>query len=329
MSQSTFLRVNRRTPCVICGATRWCGISDDGSAAICMHVAKGAIKETRNGGYLHILQDREFTPQQRVSFQDKPISSIAPIDRRNAIYQALLSLLPLSRSHANELERRGRSDEAIAHGMYATLPQTSSAIYKTCAALVEQFGPLSGIPGLYPDHEGQWRMPPCNPGFLIPARDARGRIQACQIRFDNVRSGARYIWFSSNPDKYKGGTSAPAAIHFARPWRITATCEAIITEGPLKADIISEIIDLGVIALPSVSSFQSDLGEHLKALFPTLRSVAIAFDSDWHTKAEVERAMLRLARIIQHASFDWDVWDWSGAKGLDDLLMMQGGIHAA
>jgi hypothetical protein len=329
LSHASLRRVTRRNPCPICEKTDWCGLAGDETIAICMRIADGAVKETRNGGYLHILQEREFKPERVRAIQPKHSPCMASIDRRNAVYQAWLESLPLSSAHADNLGERGLSDIAIARGLYATIPQTSAAIYKSCAALVERFGPLQGVPGFYPDHEGKWRIPPYASGFLIPVRDAQGRIQSCQIRFDSNKGGARHIWLSSNPEKHSGGTSAQAAIHIARPWRIVATGESLITEGPLKADIISERLDVGVIALPGVSSFQSDFGQRLEALFPARRSVAIAFDSDWHHKPEVERAMLRLARVLNDAGFVWDVWDWSDAKGLDDLLAQEGGVYAA
>lgn len=328
MNSSTFTRVTRSTPCPICEAKGWCGIAEDQTAAICMRIADGAVKETRNGGYLHILQEREFKPQRTRPVSSKLISTLAHIERRHAVYEEWLGSLSLSRTHANDLERRGLSDEAIARNLYATIPQSLSAIIRNCAALVAQCGPLNGVPGFYPDYEKEWRIPPYSPGIFIPSRDVQGRIQACQVRFDGDRRATRYIWFSSNPEKCAGGTSAPAAIHFARPWRVVSTSEAIITEGPLKADIISERLDACVIALPGVSSFQSDLGVRLKALLPSLQSVAIAFDADWHTKHEVEGAMLRLARVLDDAGLDWDVWDWANAKGLDDFLTQEGGVYA-
>ena len=50
-------RVNKRNPCPICGRPDWCGISPDGSKCICMRVSDGSVKQTENGGFLHILHD--------------------------------------------------------------------------------------------------------------------------------------------------------------------------------------------------------------------------------------------------------------------------------
>src|SRR5262249_59337763 len=54
------VRVKRGRPCPICDKTDWCSVSEDGTKAICMRVP--SERETRNGGYLHILEeDRKST----------------------------------------------------------------------------------------------------------------------------------------------------------------------------------------------------------------------------------------------------------------------------
>jgi hypothetical protein len=40
-------------PCPICERVDWCSVSADGALVICMRVRDGAIKPTRNGGWLH------------------------------------------------------------------------------------------------------------------------------------------------------------------------------------------------------------------------------------------------------------------------------------
>lgn len=48
-------RVTKAEPCPICGKPDWCGIADDGTAAICMR--RDSDKPTDNGGHLHKLTD--------------------------------------------------------------------------------------------------------------------------------------------------------------------------------------------------------------------------------------------------------------------------------
>lgn len=52
-----FARVNKKTPCKICGKFDWCLRTRDGAVAICMRVADGSVKRIHCGaagdGYLH------------------------------------------------------------------------------------------------------------------------------------------------------------------------------------------------------------------------------------------------------------------------------------
>lgn len=50
-----WIRVTHRRKCPICDHPDWCGISDDESVVCCMRVESD--KQTRNGGWLHRLQD--------------------------------------------------------------------------------------------------------------------------------------------------------------------------------------------------------------------------------------------------------------------------------
>ena len=49
------IRVTKAEPCPICGKRDWCGLSADGAVCICMRAEQGAVKVTRNGGFLHVL----------------------------------------------------------------------------------------------------------------------------------------------------------------------------------------------------------------------------------------------------------------------------------
>lgn len=59
-------RVSRSAPCPICGRSSWCGVTTDGSAAICMRIADGAAHQVDLGhgvGHIHQLEhDRAQQP---------------------------------------------------------------------------------------------------------------------------------------------------------------------------------------------------------------------------------------------------------------------------
>src|SRR5215471_21641913 len=118
---TSLVRVRRGNPCPVCNKATWCSMTDDGAMVICMRVAAGSIRESKNGGYIHILEEREFQPVYQIYRKPEP-TPVAPIERRDAVYNALLDLLPLAQRHAEDLARRGLSDLTIARNGYASLP---------------------------------------------------------------------------------------------------------------------------------------------------------------------------------------------------------------
>ena len=307
-------RATYRTPCPICDHRRWCGISQDGAIVICMRRSDGAVSEAKNGGWVHRLKDTQpaFAPIRT----PVPQPSIASIERRDIAYSALLDRLPLSLRHSDDLSERGLADTEVARHRYATAPNARTARIVS-AELAERFD-LSNVPGFFCSGD-EWRLnlSDWHAGILIPVRDVEQRIQALQIRRDN--GDPRYVWFSSA--NKLGGASSGSPIHFARPWRVRSQCECVVTEGPLKADIVAQQLDVCVAAVAGVGSFGENFGHWLRQQLPDLNAALIAFDSDWKTKPEVERAMVRLARSLQAAGLGWDAATWDARfKGLDDYL---------
>ena len=52
-TEKQWIRVNRRRPCPICGATKWCLIARNGSAVICPRTPQGACCDLGAAGFLH------------------------------------------------------------------------------------------------------------------------------------------------------------------------------------------------------------------------------------------------------------------------------------
>lgn len=321
-SRSKLLRVKRTSPCSICGKPDWCGVSEDGTFGICMRVPAGAVSEAKNGGYIHVLQESDSTPSTPLIITTSlPVNSLqkrADIVRRHAIYSDLLESLILTARHSNDLLRRGLSDTEIARNRYASLPESPIRILSICHSLAARHD-LANVPGFYRNEDDRWAFPVWRPGYFIPVRDERGRIQACQIRQD---TGIRYVWLSSR-DKTDGASSG-TPIHFARPWRVRSTRLAIITEGALKADIIAESLDTCVIAVAGVSSFRENFGSRIRKRLPYLQKVFLAFDNDWHTKSEVLKALTRMQNSLVRSGLSGGFLDWDGSKGLDDYLKQEG-----
>lgn len=310
-------RVSRQEPCSICAHTSWCGIADDGGLAICMRVANGAISTARNGGHVHVLEPNRIPQAKPIHRKPEPPPA-ASINRRHLVYKSLLASLELSQPHADNLSARGLSDQVIHLNGYATLPSRMREVCKICKTLplIED---LTHVPGFFLDHKKEWRFVARKPGFLIPVRDVEGRIQALQIRQDQEKT--RYVWFSS--PGLPSGASSGAPIHFARPALVEQDGEAVITEGPLKADVIAEKLNCCVVGVPGVSSFAVNFGSWLTFKLPKIKRVLIAYDADWKTKPQVKAALNRLIESVAEAELQAVVLDWNGAKGLDDLLVKE------
>jgi len=321
MSATGLKRVTRRDPCPVCGRQKWCSITEDEGMVICMHVSAGSVKPSKNGGFVHVLRERDdwsVVSPVRTAPTPPPFASI---EWRHAVYTALLEALPLSEHHADHLvSKRKLSDLTVARNQYATRPDSLLKMFEVARDLAALHD-LNHVPGFFQDSFDCWHFMIGEPGFFIPVRDPHGRIQALQIRQD--KGPPRYLWFSSSHQPC--GASSGAPVHFARPWRAASAGEAIITEGALKADIAAERLDACVVAIAGVSAFRDDFGQWLKRELPSLRSVFVAFDMDWHAKPEVRRSLLRLLASLEAASLPGGLLDWHSSKGLDDLLTREGG----
>lgn len=314
---SKLVRVTRRQRCPICDHSRWCSVAEDGSLAICMRIEAGSLKPTRNGGWAHLLDDRPLQPirPRRIDRPQPP--RVASVGRRHIAYSALLEALPLAGRHADDLLRRGLDDLAIVRAGYATLDRDR----RRMAQIIEDlavFDDFANVPGFYRRSDA-WRLNiEAAPGYLIPVRDVERRIQALQIRRDR---GVRYLWLSSAGRP--GGASSGAPIHYARP-DLHNGQSIILTEGPLKADVVAHLMGVAVVAVAGVSSFDEDLGLRLRRDLPGLANVQIAFDADWRQKEPVAKALQRASKIIMRAGLNCEVMSWDAAhKGLDDYLLAE------
>lgn len=100
--------------------------------------------------------------------------------------------------------------------------------------------------------------------------------------------------------------------------------EVLITEGALKADVVSYLTRSPVVAAAGVSNFPADFPARLRESFPTLRRAIIAFDRDLFDKPEVMGALERLAAQLARARLRVRVRTWPPpAKGYDDFLLSQ------
>lgn len=317
---STILKCNKKNPCQVCGLNRWCTYTDDGSVAFCMRVSAGSVKQARNNSYVHVLNSSTSSPTPTVRYiEPRPIVEKAESVRLHAVYRTLLDILELKKPHTENLMKRGLSLETIFYNGYRSIP-TQTEARQACLDLSECFD-LSNVPGFYLE-EGFWKLNCRGSGILIPYRSIERGIQGLQIRLDN--GNVKYIWLSSN--EMEGGASSGSPIHYSKPELITD--EVMITEGALKADIISEFLNIPVIAMAGVTAVNYDkLAETIKDEFSSVTKAVLAFDADWRTNEYVKAAMQKMnAALVNHGiATKLRVWDDLDCKGYDDYLLKRRG----
>lgn len=237
---------------------------------------------------------------------------LTDIDARHETYAALLGKLSLASDHRENLLSRGLTDEQIRTFGYKTMPVVGfSALAKQLQAEGYYLG---GVPGFYHTKEGAWTFVQERRGILIPARDQDGKIQGLQIRLDKIKKG-KFRWISSigKPD----GCKAEGWTHMIGNPKPTV----LLTEGPLKADVIHYITGQTVIAVPGVNSLK-----HLKETLEYLQSqgttkVMTCFDMDYLKNPHVRDGYYNLANILAEVGIEYGTYLWDPQfKGLDDYV---------
>lgn len=339
-----FRKVTRKRPCRICHKTDWCGYSTDERTSICMRVSDGAKGTSRNGGNIHVHRDVPPTRGPRKKTKPAPPSiETAPIEIRDAIYRELIRISPAQKYYPHLVDG---PDGLLSRGLleretrnYGALPPTQ----KERAQLAQQlrkfvidkfpehgrcysYAGVVGIPGFWQDANGivqlwkprEYKMPM----LVIPYKDNRGRIQACQIRLhkeDMSEGEKRYRWLASPLERR--GCSSGTPIHFTFSVSTLFPGKTVlITEGALKAEtLVSLRPQIRAIATSGVSCSHAEIVEAARTY-----NALIAFDSDHKTNPAVCRQLARLiaAREQDAASHNLctttRIVFWEGYKGIDD-----------
>lgn len=265
----------------------------------------------------------DYLPQQKYKRLAPEETPIAPINIRDAVYNAFLSKLVLYPAHRKILYKRGVTEEMIERkGYKSTLHMDSTQ--GLCRRLLMDGYPLQGIPGFY-EKDGNWVFMTL-PGFLIPVRDKKNRIQGLQIRVDEAvlkkkTDLAKYVWQSSSGKK--NGTSSGSPVHIARPSKPTMQDICYITEGPLKADIAAEYLGSTFIGIAGVGLYRQAV-EAVKDLGVT--TAPVLFDMDKISNKEVKKAENNLLEGLRESGIQTFTIEWNPAagKGIDDVIVAHG-----
>lgn len=236
---------------------------------------------------------------------------LTDIDTRSATYEALLSQLTLASDHQANLLSRGLTFEEIVRLGYRTTPVVGmSAIAKK---LLANGYYLAGVPG-FCRKDGEWTFVSERRGILIPVRDVKGRIQGLQIRRDNVIK-RKFRWVSSidMPD----GCKAESWAHLAgQPKHMV-----ILTEGPMKADIIHALTGKTVVAVAGVNALSQLEGMLAELRQHGTEKIMTAFDMDFLSNPHVENGYNNLTQLLTSMGFLYGTYLWDPEyKGLDDYV---------
>ena len=252
--------------------------------------------------------------KKKIVSRQKEECPLADIESRNNAYKALLSKLSLAADHKENLLNRGLKEADIERLGYRTTPVVGmSAIAKQ---LQSEGLSLAGVPGFYRDKNGEWTFVHEKRGILIPVRDWIGRVQGLQIRRDNV-SRRKFRWVSST--EMEDGCRAEGWTHLAGAVRSTI----LLTEGPMKADVIHALTGLTVLAVPGVNSLTQ-----LQMALEDLRNeglveIKTAFDMDFATNHHVQNGYNSLLQLLGDMGFTFGTYLWDPRyKGLDDYILV-------
>ncbi len=241
--------------------------------------------------------------------EDYPLTDL---DARHETYTALLDMLSLADDHRENLRNRGLTDDEIKSLGYKTTPYLGMP--KMAKQLQEDGYYLPGVPGFYRNKDGAWTFVREQRGILIPVRSPDGKIQGIQVRRDHVAK-RKFRWISSAGKA--DGCKAECWTHLAGPIQSTI----ILTEGPMKADIIHKLSGDTVLAVPGVHSLK-----HLSVTLEQLRDQGVvkiktAFDMDFHYNPFVQRGYQALTELLANLDFCYSTYVWdSRYKGLDDYI---------
>lgn len=261
---------------------------------------------------LEELLDRKgqtlYPRQPLPEVEENPLTGV---EERHATYTALLQSLTLASDHRENLLSRGLSPEEIHRLGYKTTPVLG---FSSLAKRLREKGLyLAGVPGFY-KNQSQWTLKIPGRGILIPVRDVQGQIQGLQVRLDNVEK-RKFRWLSSNG--LEEGCGAKTWVHLAGEPRPLV----LLTEGPMKADVIHFLTGQTVLAVAGVNSL-SQLQPILKELRAAgMEKIMTAFDMDYLTNPHVRAGQENLAHLLDQCGISYGTYLWDPRyKGLDDYI---------
>jgi hypothetical protein len=308
-------RVSRRSPCQMCGGSKYCEVSADGRTIHCMKVGDGPESPYRGGGWFHQMDGAQVGPLP----EPEPQPERGDADLLHRVYRCILDNAPLSADHRTYLIGKcGLPADAPTHGFGTLTPEGRNDIV---GALRDEFteGELLTVPGIILEqHKRQLtgRLTFANFGMLVAAKNVTGQIVGMQVRI----GPGDYRWLSGC-----GGPSSGAPVHVARP-SVVRDPRVYVAEAPKTAEVLAERLGAIVIGLAGFGNWRA-AQPALEALAGEAEGLVIALDAadpaDEVTAKRLANARTGLAALAVAIGYGVRLADWpyDAGKGPDDVLV--------
>ena len=300
-------------------------------AFLCHRVPSDKPAKTGNG-YLHFPHQHSTPAHQHTS---TPAHQHTPKERKSCprmtskVLKDLWDMTTLNDTHKAQLLSRGLQDVSK-YRSYPSYTETKQIMKRLSQRYTD--AEMLTVAGFYRTDNGSLWMRSAENATLVPCENERGEMFGAQIRHDGRTKGAKYTWLSVNRRKRrKGGSKAGLRLHVAHHPQTQITQnekskELYLTEGILKADLVSQELGMVCLGIAGVSAYdRPELKKTLNTQLALRGTVNIAFDNDRFTNKQVAKALDRLAKHISSWGYKVRFCEWdSSYKGIDDYLVSAG-----
>jgi hypothetical protein len=166
--------------------------------------------------------------------------------------------------------------------------------------------------------------------FPIYGKDASGKKTL--LGEFGLKKGQKYRWLSSVGKKKGAEAGNPLPVHVAlpisilekaKPGQLVKSKKAWVTEGPIKADIASEIVREPFIGIPGLTAWRQCITTLINM---EVEHVILCFDMDIARKELLRDQIIlfkeKLFEIPQIKRVDVALWnEEKHGKGIDDMLI--------
>ncbi len=248
---------------------------------------------------------------------------IAPVEVRDKVYRRMSQIMGLNKAHYENLKKRGHSDKWIKGIGYFSYDVAKEDVL--IDTLLSEGFSLEGIPTFWVDKKGKWHMKNFSSSIAVPYFNPKKQIEGIQIRLDKVKEGSsKYFWGAGiTYGKEKEGKGTPCNSWCSLYIRNKKDPTLYLTEGAMKAYLISDMAGFNIVAVAGVNSLD-EFNKLLQSGYLQklgIKKIVNAYDMDYLTNKHVFDAIAKVEAMIKDGGFEYErrLWDIN-YKGYDDYL---------